>query len=265
MQDFVITMTAQQLSQAYGYSMSTIKTKFNKVATSLRKKYGIDLIKCQSLDGIYYEVVAPQHALTMYDEIKEEIYIPFDSIKMDDLVCLIIIGIAATQFCVFKGTRQNFLDYLGLSHNKKNIVLLNETLEKYGNKQGQPLIVSQEGSRINVSFEESCEKQHILTINMLKQCREIAKKYNKQAMKVVQLIKVWQAYRINQYKGISPLTDKDLKKYINLSQSQISDVKKMLKNENIIDMQRVGTYTFCQGTEVKGNLFFDDKKVVIKE
>jgi len=48
-----------------------------------------------------------------------------------------------------------------------------------------------------VSFEESFEKQHILTTSMLRQCREIARKYNKQELKVVQLLKVWQAYRVN--------------------------------------------------------------------
>jgi len=155
---------------------------------------------------VFYEVT-PLRAPTIYEETKNEIFIPFDSIKMDDLACLIIIGIAATQFYVFKGTRKDFLDYLGLSHSKRNIDLLNDTLKKYSNDIGQPLVVSEEGDRIIVSFEEVYEKQQILTKSMLIQCREIAKKYNKQSMKIVQLIKVWQAYRINEYKGINPLTD----------------------------------------------------------
>ena len=263
MDKIYIKMTLEELCETYHFSKSSVQTKFNRTAESFRKKYGLDLVKVKGLDGVFYEV-APLRALTMYDESKDEIFIPFDAIKMDDLLCLIIIGINATKFFVFKGTRQEFLDYLGLKHNKKNVDSLNKVLLEYSNKQGSPLIYSEDGSRIIVSFEESFEKQHILTISMLKQCREIARKYNKQELKVVQLLKVWQAYRINQYNGINPLTDKDLKRYVNLSQSQITDAKKMLKQQGIIKMERAGSYKFCQGTFAQGNLFYDDKIEVIK-
>lgn len=264
MRDYSIKMTVEELSEAYGYSKSTIETKFKKTAQSFRKKYGLNLIKCKDLDGVFYEV-SPLRAPTLYEESKEEICIPFDSIKMDSLACLIIIGIAATQFYVFKGTRKEFLDYLGLPHSKRNIELLNQTLKTYGNKQGYPLIISEEGQRIIISFEEMYEKQQILTKSMLIQCREIARKYNKQAIKVVQLIKVWQAYRINQYKGVNPLTDDDLQKYIDLSKSQILDAKKMLVKENIIKLDRVGTPDVRIGTFVSSNVYYDNKRQVIKE
>ncbi len=63
---------------------------------------------------------------------------------------------------------------------------------------------------------------------MLRQCQEIAQKHNKQSMKVVQLLKVWQAYRINQQKGVNPLTNRDLQEYIDLSEKQIRDARKIL-------------------------------------
>ena len=63
---------------------------------------------------------------------------------------------------------------------------------------------------------------------MLRQCQEIAQKHNKQSMKVVQLLKVWQAYRINQQKGVNPLTNRNLQEYIDLSEKQIRDARKML-------------------------------------
>ena len=63
---------------------------------------------------------------------------------------------------------------------------------------------------------------------MLRQCQEIAQKHNKQSMKVVQLLKVWQAYRINQQKGVNPLTNRNLQEYIDLSEKQIRDARKLL-------------------------------------
>lgn len=55
----------------------------------------MDLVRCKNLDGVYYEIT-PLIDLDIYNSEKEELYIPFDSIKMNDLVCLIIIGVAAT-------------------------------------------------------------------------------------------------------------------------------------------------------------------------
>jgi hypothetical protein len=63
---------------------------------------------------------------------------------------------------------------------------------------------------------------------MLRECQKIAQKHNKQAMKVVQLLKVWQAYRINEQKGVNPLTNKNLQEYIDLSEKQIRDARKLL-------------------------------------
>jgi hypothetical protein len=60
----------------------------------------------------------------MYEEIKNEVYIPIESIKMDDLACFVLVGVAATPQGVFRGTRKDFLDYIGLSHSKKNVELL---------------------------------------------------------------------------------------------------------------------------------------------
>ena len=100
---------------------------------------------------------------------------------------------------------------------------------------------------------------------MLRQCQEIAQKNNKRAMKVVQLLKVWQAYRINEQKGVNPLTNRDLQKYIDLSEKQIRDARKLLQGEGVLKTERVGTVIKRQGTLFSLNAFVDDKSVVIKD
>ena len=100
---------------------------------------------------------------------------------------------------------------------------------------------------------------------MLKKCHQIVKKYNKKNMKVVQLLKVWQAYRINEYEGNNVITNRDLQQYIDLSEKQIRDIKKLLQKENIIKTQRIGSYDKMIGTEFSLNLFFDNQLEVIKQ
>ena len=67
-------------------------------------------------------------------------------------------------------------------------------------------------------------------------------------MKIVQLLKVWQAYRINQQKGVNPLTNRNLQEYVDLSEKQIRDARKMLQGEGVLNTSRVGYPTRRIGT-----------------
>ena len=250
-------MTIQQISKLYGYSITSIQRNFKRTAAAIKKKYGVDLIKCESATvGVFYQISLPR-ALTMYQEMKNELYIPIETIKADDLACFVLIGIAATPQGIFRGSRKDFLDYIGLSHNKRNIDLLNEVLENFANKQGSPLVYQTDEDFIIVYIDRGFEQKQMLTISMLRGCQEIAQKYNKQAMKVIQLLKVWQAYRINEWKGVNPLTDKDLQKYIDLSPKQIRDARKLLEQEGIINVQRVGTADIRLGSSFSTTAFYD--------
>lgn len=258
-------MTIEEISEMYGYSVVSIQRNFKRTAQSIQKKYGMDLFKCQGPDGkIFYQVSSPR-AVTMYREVKDELYVPIESIKMDDLACFVLIGVAATPQGVFRGTRQNFLDYIGLSHNKKNIELLNQVLNNFIIQEDSPLIWQEDDNYIVIYIKRDFEKKQILTINMLRECQKIAQKHNKQAMKVVQLLKVWQAYRINEQKDVNPLTNKNLQEYIDLSEKQIRDARKLLQGAEVLTTTRVGTPTKRQGTAFSLNAFTDDKFIVIKD
>lgn len=251
-------MTIEEISEIYGYSINSIQTNFRRTAQSFKKRYGLDLIKCISSQGVFYEVSSTR-ALTMYEEVKDELYIPMETIKMDDLICCISIGVAATPQGVFRGTKKDFLDYIGLSHTKKNIDLLNLALEGSLNRDDLSFVYQQDQDVIILYTKRGVEKQLIIPISILRECQEIAKKNNKQSIKAIQLLKVWQAYRINDQLGVKPLTDKDLQQYVDLSEKQIRDAKKMLKSENIMKIQRVGTYNWCEGSDVTLNRLKDDK------
>ena len=248
-------MTLEQLCTTYGYSEKSIKSNFRRTAQSFKRKYGLDLIKCTSYKGVYYQISSPR-ALTMYEEIKNEVYIPIESIKMDDLACFVLVGVAATPQGVFRGTRKDFLDYIGLSHSKKNVELLDQVLNRITNVQQWPLIYQEDGDFIIIYIQREFEKQRIINIKMLRECQEMARKYNKQSMKIIQLFKVWQAYRINEQKGIKPLTDKILQQYIDLSQKQISDIRKILEAEDLINTIRVGTAKRCYGHDYSTSAYY---------
>lgn len=241
-----IKMTAQQVAEGFGYSLSSIKTKFKRTQQSIKKKYGVQLVKCQGLQGTYY-IISDQRAKTMFDQVKCELYVPIETLKMDTLACFVVLGVAATPQGVFRGTKKDFLDYIGLSHSTKNIELLGEVLNTFANVEGSPLICKEDKDYIIIYIERQFEKQRIVTIKMLRACKQIVQRNNKQTLKIIQLWKVWEAYRINQQNGVKILTNKDLQKYIDLSSKQIRDIRKLLQKQDLININRAGNAIQCYG------------------
>jgi len=64
----------------------------------------------------------------MFDEVKNELYIPLESLKIENFAFYILIGIAATPDGVFRGTRKDLLRYIGVAATEKNEKLVDEVL-----------------------------------------------------------------------------------------------------------------------------------------
>lgn len=256
--------TAQQIAQMYGYSVSSLKSNFTRTAASIKQKFGVDITKCKDINGVYYRIEIPR-ALTIYEELKDEVYVPLETIKMDDLAAYIVIAVAAMPQGVFRGTAKQFLDYIGLSHNKRNIELFYEAIKNFiNNEESSPVKCEKDEKSVIIYIKDNVEEALILTISMLRECRRIIAENNKQDIKVIQLLKVWQAYRLSYYNGVNPLTDKDIAAYTGLTTYQIGKNKQLLKNNNIIKLDKKNTATYCLGTEFELNGIIDKAQIILK-
>lgn len=259
-------MTVEEFSATYGYSISSIKRNFVRTKTAIEKKYSVEVIKYDRGKGIEYAII-PKRAPTMYEEKEEKVRVPFDLLKMDDWFCFVLIGIVRTQFHVFRGSLKQFLQYLDLDKRKENVDKIKKILEDYSEQNGGPFVVFKHKDKYFISIDQDFEKQQVLTLAMLKKCQEIIKNQEnkKRCTKIIHLLKVWQAYRINEKKGNHLVTDRDLKQYINLSDSQLRQAKKMLKSAGVINMKREGTYDVCIGTRFWLDVLTDNDYQVTKE
>jgi predicted transport protein len=99
-----------------------------------------------------------------------------------------------TPWGVFRGTREEFLKYISIKKNKKNLEALDEAFLSLMNKEY--IAFHEDGKHIIVYIREKIEEEMKLGSKMVKQCREIVRKHNKTTDKVPQLIKVWLAVQI---------------------------------------------------------------------
>lgn len=255
-----VKMTAEQVSQKYGYSLTSIKTKFKRTQEAIKKKYNVEVIKCQGLEGTYY-MVSDERAKTMFDETKNELYVPLESLKIENFAFYILIGIAATPWGVFRGTRKDLLRYIGVAANQKNEKLIDGVLMLWSRLN--IIVFDIDEDIITAHMRSAFERAEIIPIQMLKECQRIVQENHKQNIKIIQLVKIWQAHRICEKN--QPFTIDDIQKYIDLSKAQIKDGRKLLQQSDIfkINSAMIEGTNLRKGSNIDLNGVYDQNEVEI--
>ena len=219
-------MTIDQVCKKFGYSENSVKNQFSRTSAAIKKKYGVIITKYKK-DGITYYELSDGRADSMYNEPKEIIKIEKNSLTLANFEFFIFLGIIVTPFGVFRGSRKDFLKYIGIPANKTNLKNLDNILD--GLMQKGYINFDVDEDYIIVYIRRKIEKEMQLGINLIKHCKRIAEKYNKNTDKISQLIKVWLAMQICVENP--PFTDNDIVSLTGLSVHQVRDVRKILMKD----------------------------------
>ena len=245
-------MTAKEICELFGCSESSLKTNFIRTAASLKKKYNVDIIRCEKDGHRYYQIFEDTRALTIYNEVND-IPITIESLSFEAYQFYVFLALAASSQGVYRGRREDLLKYVGIKSTKKNIETLNKVIESLVKKD---FIVFHEDEDIIILYLRArLEKQHSISINMMRECQRIADENHKSFNKIPQLLQVWEAVRICEEN--QPFTYADLAKMTGLSYKQIRDVKRLLEQNDAFITNRAGSYFKCLGMNVELNGFFN--------
>ena len=252
-------MTLKEISEKYGYSEGSIKKNFPKTAAAIQKKYGVTLFKVK--DGktkqvFYY--AGDKRAKSMYEELQEKFEITNESLKLTDYQFLLFLGLAVMPMRVFRGFKTEFLDYIEIPNTKKNLDKLDNALKDLS-KLGYFSVIK-DGEKLVIYINWEIERKLSVETKILKECKKIVEKYNKNNEKVSQLIKVWLAFQIC-LENV-PFTYKDVMQLTGLSLYQVRDAKKILVKEGAFEIKRVGKYLTNLGWDGDENAIYN---CVLKE
>ena len=247
-------MTAKEVAELFGYKEQTLSKNFKRTAASIKKKYNVDLVKCEKIDGIYYQIFEDidNRALTIYDEVND-ITITIESLKYELYEFYIFLAIAASPFGAFRGKREDLLKYVGIKPTKKSIQTLDSVLNSLAEKER--IKWHQDEDFIIAYIKGSLQNKCSISVDILRESRRIADENHKQFNKISQLVKVWTAIRLC-YEN-QPFTYAEISKMTGLSYKQIRDVKRLLESNDIFKTSRAGSYFLCEGMNVDLNAFFN--------
>lgn len=249
-------MTAQEVCDKYGYSLSTLKNNFTKVAATILKKHNIRIVKeGRGANVNYIEIEDDHRALTMYEEVKD-IAMNQGTISLANWDLMALIGVCCTPMSVFRGSYKEFLGYLEIGATVNNISALKLALYDLAQRQ----YIMYQIDKTNEDYfmaglYRAIEEELDVGITKIKQCKQIADKYHKQ--KWLNIFKTYVGMQVLQ--ETQPFTVAQLAEYTGLSEYMIRESTKLLEAENVIksDIKYVeGTY-FRQGKEVTFNALKD--------
>lgn len=244
-------MTAKEVAELFGYSENSILKAFQRTAASIKKKYNVDVIRCEKDGKTYYQIFEDTRALTIYNEIND-IPISIESLSFEAYEFFVFLALAASSQGVYRGRREDLLKYVGIKPTKKNIETLNKVIESLVEREF--IVFHEDEDFIILYLRARLENQYSISIDMMRECQRIADENHKNFNKIPQLMQVWEAVRICEEN--QPFTYADLAKMTGLSYKQIRDVKRLLEQNDAFITNRAGSYFKCLGMNVDLNGFY---------
>ena len=126
-------MTLEEVSKRFNVSESSLTGAFPRTQKSILKKWGVHLIKKGRGAAAIYEIEEEKtdcRAMTLYNEIKDDIAFDEESIHLMTWPFLVFLTIISTPMLVFRGSYEDFLNYIQLKVSKENLDDLKETLQE---------------------------------------------------------------------------------------------------------------------------------------
>lgn len=246
-------MTLEEVCEKYEVAESTMKNNFPRVQKAILKKYNVKIIKEGRGAAARYieEYETDNRADTMYDELKDEIIINNESLKMMNWDFMVFLAIVTTPMLVFRGSYEDFLRYVDCPVTKANIQELKKTLRSFAQRDLVNYVIDR--TNINyfiVALYKQVEDDMKIGIEMVRTCKQLAAKYKKRSW--VPLLKVWLGVQL--LAETQPYTLKELAAITGLSEYQIKDSSKILRESEIFKTSRAyAGYQQCLGTKVDMN------------
>lgn len=225
-------MTLEEVCEKYGYSQSSVKTNFKRTAAAFKKKYGKELIRQKHPKDGY--IVEENSVFILYKEIKK--LLDKQILTDDNFKFFIVEGILTSPFTAFRGTKEDFLNHIGIEVNQNNLLKLKNLLDELKLKKYINYTVDED---VFIIFPKGNVHQLKLK-NIVQICKEVVRKNHNNKDKFFQLIVVWIAMYYCFYgKGLSY---ENISYLTGLSKTQVRNVKDLLLTNEKFNSTFLGRY-----------------------
>ena len=249
-------MTLREICDKLDLSESSVKTNFTRTQKILLKK-NIKLIKNGRGAAATYEIeyLNDNRAMTIYEELKEDIILSNESMEFPNWEFLVFLAIVTTPMIVFRGSYKEFLQYVQMKDSENNLKNLKEALEGLASRDIIVYMIDKTDEDYFIAtIYRKIEEDMKIGIDMVKECKRLQEKYHKQSF--IPLLKTWLGVQIlieNQ-----PFVIKDIVIITGLSEYAVKESHKILKESEIYKASKAfKTINCCVGVNAELNGFYN--------
>lgn len=254
-------MTGEELCQKFGVSKSALSSHFKRVQDTIKKKYGVDILKEGRGASAQYIIKGEED-----NSIKQSIAFIQDAhrdVVMDreclgsliDWDFMVFIGIITCPLMVFRGTYSQFLDYVGIqSKSEQNILRLKESFAAL-KESGYIDYVLDNSTKEDyfVSFiKRKTETDMKVGIDMIQRCMKLQKENRMTSW--VPLLKTWLGLQLiavdDKRKNF---TMKELEMLTGVNKKMLTKCKGILEGDNLFQTSKAYTTGCCIGQNIDMN------------
>lgn len=248
-------LTAEEIAELLGVSLTTINTKFNRTKDNAKKK-GYLLSKVGKGKKAKYTLELlggiSERAKIIFDENGEDINLNTECLRLTTWQFNILLGTILTPMKVFRGTEDEFLKYLGLTVHKRNAEKLREAIDYMVNQEY--IWANYDEDVVIVSIRRKFEKQLKLTSDLANKSFNIAAKYSIREWQNV--LKVWLAIQLLNIAPDTRMTSKQICGLTNIkTQDTVNKCIRALESENVLKTQKLYFEGNCIGRAINVNAF----------
>lgn len=243
-------MNVKEVCEKFNYSQSYVLKNFKKFQSSIFKKWGIVLVKeGKGTNAKYIIVQDNSRALTLYQEDDTRtVMLSKESFKhIMNMDFATFLGIIMTPLQVYRGSYNDFLDYIKINKTQNNRDNLKASLQFLSqNNYIHYEIDKTDSNYFFAGIYRKTEEDIMVGIDMIRICKQLAIKYNKKSW--VPMLKLWMGIKYLYKEKMQPYTVKDLVNLTGLSAYQIRENGKILQKDNAFITDKVyADYTRCIG------------------
>lgn len=254
-------MTKKEICEKFGLSENQLTKNFKRCQEQVYNKYNIHLTKTGRGDKVDYQV----EDIPMTTNIHQSIAFIQDAHKeiiMDqqlftDLIdwnFMVFMGIVLCPMIVFRGTLEDFLQYVGVKNSEGNRKLLKKSLIELHEHDLIDYRVDRTDDRVfTASILAKVEQEMHIGIDMVQRCMKLQKENNMNTW--VPLLKTWLGLQIITLDNKQEtFTMRQLESITGVNNKMLTKCKKILEADNLFQTSRAFlTRDVCIGQKINLN------------
>lgn len=253
-------MTAQEVSEKYDISLSSLTSNFPRSQDTIYKKYGVKLEKIGRGKTAQYHVASfnhsdPSRALTLYQSLENNQLSASTAAGLVDMHFLVFIGIVSSPQRAFRGSYIDLLNYLEIKPSAEAIDNVRMVLTALAEKD---YIMYMEDKTNNMYFMagilKKAEDDMELEIEAILGFKRLVEKSRKSWIPLMQVY-------LTLHFIAQPCTVKDISQITGLTEYRVRDSLSIFEKNNIILKNTIickdpiSQSFYCLGSNIDINTF----------